>query len=163
MRLLLLLLLSFQCIANDSAKSPHYIYLTTHAETQHKKINPHLSECGRLRARQLSTLLSYSNIENIYSTTGLSAMETANPIAKRYKIPVKIFTENLLNSLAIRVIKDNKNVLIVADNNTIKFLVEFISKQELSRADQHNQHLLYQIMILNEHDILTILKQPLKC
>lgn len=163
MRLLLLLLLSFQCIANDSAKSPHYIYLTTHAETQHKKINPPLSECGRLRARQLSTLLSYSNIENIYSTTGLSAMETANPIAKRYKIPVKIFTENLLNSLAIRVIKDNKNVLIVADNNTIKFLVEFISKQELSRSDKHNQHLLYQIMILNEHDILTILKQPLKC
>ncbi|XPF92720.1 histidine phosphatase family protein [Colwellia sp. RE-S-Sl-9] len=163
MKLLLLLLLSFQCVANDSAKSPHYIYLTTHAETQHKKINPPLSGCGRLRALQLSTLLSYSNIENIYSTTRLSAMETANPIARSYKIPIKIFTENLLDSLAIRVIKDDKNVLIVADSDTIKFLAEFISKQELSSSHKNNQHLLYQIMLLDEHKILTILKQPLEC
>ncbi|WP_077342724.1 histidine phosphatase family protein [Pseudocolwellia agarivorans] len=163
MRLVFLLLLSFQSVANNIDKRPHYIFLTTPAETQHKKIDPPLSQCGRLRAQHLSTLLSYSNIQSVYSTTNLSAMETANPIAKKNKIPVKIFIDNLLDSLAITVIKEDKNVLIVANNDKIRFLVEFISQQELSKSQEHNQHLLYQITLLDGHKILTVLKQPLKC
>lgn len=159
MRLLFLLLFSFQSLADD----PHFIFLTNQAETKHQKVNPPLSQCGRLRAQQLSTILSYSNIQNIYSTTNLSAMETANPLAKKNGIPVKIFTNKLLDSLAVNVISENKNVLIVANSKTIKFLVEFISKYEISPSEDIKQHFLYQITIIDDQEILTILKQPLEC
>lgn len=159
MRLLFLLLLSFQSLAD----SPHHIFLTNQAETKHQKVDPPLSQCGRLRAQQLSTILSYSNIENVYSTTNLSAMETANPLAKKNGIPIKIFTNKLLGSLAVNIISEDKNVLIVANNKTIKFLVEFISKYEIPPSENVKQHILYQIIIIDDQEILTILKQPLEC
>lgn len=159
MKILLLLLLSFPC----SASNFHHIFLTTNAETKHQKNNPPLSKCGRLRANQLSTLLSYSDIARVYSTTELSAMETANPLAKKNSLPVKVFTNKLLDSLAITVMNEPKNSLIVADINTITFLVEFISKQKLVDPEYQPKNILYQISILGEEKILNIFKQPLEC
>ncbi|WP_426358838.1 histidine phosphatase family protein [Pseudocolwellia sp. HL-MZ19] len=157
--LFLLLMLSYQCAAANT----HHIFLTTQAETEHKSINPALSQCGRLRAHQLSTLLSYSNIERVYSTTERSAMETANPLAKLNGIPVKIFTDNLLDSLAVTVMKESKNVLIVAEQEAVKFLVEFISKHKIHPPENNNHKILYQISIIDDQKMITILKQPLEC
>jgi hypothetical protein len=159
MKFFILLLLSFQCSANNI----HHIFLTTQAETKHKGIDPSLSQCGRLRAQQLSTLLSFTELERIYSTTDLSAMETANPISKSNGLPIKIFTLKLLDSLAVTVIKENKNALVVADNDTIEYLVEFISKREPEIPNHQRQNILYQITLLNNQVFLTILKQPLEC
>jgi len=159
MKILFLLLLSFQCLAS----SPHHVYFVTNAETKHQKISPPLSNCGRLRAVQLSNLLSYSKIEHIYSTTDLSAMETANPLATKNAIPVKVFTDKLLDSLAVTVIKEPKNALIVADINTITFLVEFISKKKLVAPARQPKNILYQVTISGNDKILSIFKQPLEC
>ncbi len=157
--LFFLLMFSFQCTANTF----HHIYLTTQAETKHKNINPSLSNCGRLRAHQLSTLLSYSEIERIYSTTERSTMETANPLATKNGIPVKIFTEKLLDSLAVTVMQETKNVLIIADQGTIEFLVEFISDHKINTTEKNKHTILYQITITDDHQIVTALKQPLEC
>jgi hypothetical protein len=159
MKLLFFLLMSFQCSANNI----HHIFLSAQAETKHREVNPSLSQCGRLRAQQLSTLLSYTELKRIYSTTDLSAMETANPISKTNGIPIKIFTPKLLDSLAVTVIKEHKNALVVADNDTIEYLVEFISNRKLQIPSYHRQNILYQIVLLNDQVFLTILKQPLEC
>lgn len=159
MKVLLLFILSFQCVATPT----HSIFITHHAETKHQQVNPPLSQCGRLRAKQLSTLLTHAEIKSVYSTTDLKNMETANPTAQKNNVPVKIFTPKLMGSLAITVMSEAKNVLIVADNNTIKFLIEFISKHELLPQRKNNQELLYQILIVDDQPVLTILKQPLQC
>lgn len=159
MKLLLLFILSLPCSANHI----HHIFLTTQAETKHTEINPSLSQCGRLRAQQLSTLLSYSDIERIYSTTNLSTMETVTPISKRNGVPIKIFTSKLLDSLAVTIIKEPKNTLVVADKDTIKHLVEFISQHKVQVSNYHRQNILYQITIVGDQEILTIFKQPLEC
>jgi len=141
----------------------HTIFIANHAETKHQKHNPSLSQCGQLRAKQLSTLLTHANIKSVYSTTDLKTMETANPTAQKNNVPVKVFTPKLLDSLAITVMSETNNVLIVADTKTIKFLVEFISKHELLPTSRNNIELLYQIMIIGDEPVLTILKQPLQC
>ena len=141
----------------------HSIFLSTHAETKHLKNNPPLSQCGELRAKQLSTLLSYSNIESIYSTTDMRTMQTANPTAKNYNLPVKIFTAKYLDSVAITAINSNKNILIIGDNKTIGFLIEFITKKTINFPQNNDQKMLYQIIMINDQAILNILQQPLKC
>jgi phosphohistidine phosphatase SixA len=159
MKALLLLLLSFQCLAAPT----HSIFLSTHAESKHIKNDPPLSQCGRLRAQQLSTLLTYSNIENVYSTTDMRTMQTANPTAQKNNVPVKVFTTKLLDSVAITAINQNKNILIIGDNETITFLVEFISKQQLDAPKKNYQQMLYQIIMVDGQPILNVLKQPLQC
>lgn len=158
-KVILLFFISFQCLASPS----HSIFITNHAETKHQKINPTLSQCGKLRAKQLSTLLTHADIQHVYSTTDLKNMETANPTAQKNNIPVKIFTPKLLDSLAITVMKEEKNVLIVADNNAIEFLIEFIAKHNIEVNHVANHKLLYQILMIKNEPVLTILKQPLEC
>lgn len=158
-KVILLFFISFQCLASPS----HNIFITNHAETKHQKLNPTLSQCGKLRAKQLSTLLTHADIQHVYSTTDLKNMETANPTAQKNNIPVKIFTPKLLDSLAITVMKEEKNVLIVADNNAIEFLIEFIAKHNIEVNHVANHKLLYQILMIKNEPVLTILKQPLEC
>jgi len=155
--LTLLLTLSFNAVGS------HQIFLTTQAETKHIELNPPLSQCGRLRAEQLSTLLSHANIKYVYSTPEFSTMETANPIAKMKGLPVKIFTPALVGSLAITATELNNNALIVANNETIQFLIEFISKNKIELSAPHNQNLLYQLIIIKNEVVINIFKQPLQC
>ena len=159
MRAILLFMLSFQCLASPT----HSIFLSTHAEIKHKVSNPSLSKCGQLRAKQLSTLLTYSNIKGVYSTTDRRTMQTANPTAQQYNIPVKIFTTQLLDSIAITAINENNNILIVGNTDTINFLVEFITKQQVNLPSNNYQQMLYQIIMVDNQPILNVLKQPLKC
>ena len=141
----------------------HTIFLSTNAETKHIKNNPPLSQCGEHRANQLSTLLSYANIESVYSTTDMRTMQTANPTAQNNNIPVKIFTPKLRDSVAITAINSNKNILIIGDNDTISFLLEFITKQTIKVPQNNYQKMLYQITIINDQAILNVLQQPLQC
>lgn len=154
---LLALSLSFNAFGN------HHIFLTTQAETKHTQVNPALSQCGRLRANQLSTLLSHSNIKYVYSTTDLSTMETANPIARMNGLPVKIFTPSLIDSLAVTITELTSNVLVVANDEIIKFLIEFISKNKLEINNTHNKNLLYQLTIVDKEVIINVFKHPLQC
>lgn len=150
-------------LAEPITLQTHSIFLSTHAETKHINNNPPLSQCGELRAKQLSTLLSYSNIESVYSTTDMRTMQTANPTAQNNNIPVKIFTDKLLDSVAITAISSDKNILIIGNNDTIAFLIEFITKKTVNLPKNNYQKMLYQITMINDQAILNVLKHPLQC
>ncbi len=156
---LLSLLMSFPSAANNN----HSIYLVRHAEKQSSKNDPALTQCGQLRAIQLANMLSKANIKNVYSTSYKRTMATAQPIAEKQNIAIKSYAPNKLEQLTREIIQLKENVLVVGHSNTTPRLAQLLSGQDVKALSEQEYQELYQIQIVGETQVLTILKQPLRC
>lgn len=153
-----LYLVSFSSIANN-----YSIYLVRHAEKVNDSKNPSLTFCGKLRAKQLASLLSQTNINHIYSTHYQRTMQTAQPLANQQKIAIKNYNPKYLEQLSLKLQQHKQNTLVVGHSNTTPRLVALLTKQNIAPLSEQNYQELYQVQYVDEQVTLTIFQQPLLC
>ncbi len=161
--LIIATLLPLSAIANDE-DSYFSLYLVRHAEKQVGK-DPQLTACGKLRAKQLATLLAPINIEAIYSTAYQRTMNTAAPTAKQKALPIKHYLPSSLTQLALQLKTLKETALIVGHSNTTTALLALLTNNDalnkpLAESDYQK---LYQLQFINDRVYLTEFKQPLVC
>ncbi len=139
------------------------IYLVRHAEKQKDVDNPPLTSCGRLRARQLASILADVELESIYSTSTQRTMATAQPISQLKKLAIKNYSGSDLTQFAFSLKKLKQNVLVVGHSNTTPQLTELLSGEKIAPIEDHQYQHLYQIQYFQDQINVTLLKQPLLC
>jgi broad specificity phosphatase PhoE len=149
---------SFYSIADN-----YSIYLVRHAEKVSGLKNPSLTFCGKLRAKQLASLLSQTNIKNVYSTHYQRTMQTAQPLANQQKIAIKNYNPKYLEQLSLKLQQHKQNTLVVGHSNTTPRLAELLTKQAITPLSEQHYQELYQIQFINDQVILTMFQQPLIC
>lgn len=158
-----LLLLSSMFISSVAANDSYSIYLVRHAEKLAEEENPSLTACGKNRAEQLASLLSKVGISAIYSTSYQRTMQTARPLAKQKKIPVKSYSPRHLAQFSLQLRQKQENALVVGHSNTTPVLVELLAKQKVAPLNEQDYQYLYQVQFVNEQAVLTVFQQPLNC
>lgn len=153
-----LLLNSFSSIA-----SSYSIYLVPHAEKLNDSKNPSLTVCGKFRAKQLASLLSQTNIIQIYSTHHQRTMQTAMPLANQQEIAIKNYNPKYLEQLSLRLQQHQVNTLIVGHHNTTLRLISLLTKKTVEPLPEQNYQQLYQVQYIDRQMILTTFQQPLLC
>lgn len=139
------------------------IYLVRHAEKVSGLKNPSLTFCGKLRAKQLSSLLSQTNIKHVYSTHYQRTMQTALPLANQQKIAIKNYNPKYLEQLSQKLQQHKQNTLVVGHSNTTPRLVGLLTQQNIAPLSEQNYQELYQVQYVNDQVLLTIFQQPLAC
>ena len=145
------------------ADNIYSIYLVRHAEKQKDSDNPALTSCGRLRARQLATVLSGVELKAIYSTSTQRTMATAQPISQIKKLAIKNYSANNLVQLAFSLKQLKQSALVVGHSNTTPHLVELLTEDKVLAIEEHQYQQLYQVQFFGDEVKLTLLKQPLIC
>jgi len=145
------------------ASEVYSIYLVRHAEKQKDVDNPPLTSCGRLRARQLATMLADTELDTIYSTSTQRTMATAQPLSQLKKLAIKNYSANDLTQFAFSLKQLKQNVLVVGHSNTTPQLTELLSGDKIAPIEDHQYQRLYQIQFFEDKVSLTLLKQPLLC
>ncbi len=158
---ILLLLLSIWLPAQ--AEAEFTLYLVRHAEKQNTKDNPDLTQCGKVRAQQLSQILKETDLKAVYSTTYKRTMSTAYPTSKSFQVPIKNYAPNKLEQLARELKNKKKSALIVGHSNTTPELASLLTDKKISAMSEKQYQRLYQIQFINQDVILTQLTQPLRC
>ena len=153
-----LLLSSFSSIANS-----YSIYLVRHAEQSNDSKNPALTVCGKFRAKQLATLLSQTNITQVYSTHFKRTIQTAKPLANQQKIAIKNYNPKYLEQLSLKLQQHKANTLVVGHSNTIPRLISLLTQKAVAPLSEQDYQQLYQIQVFNQQTILTTFQQPLSC
>ena len=96
------------------------IYIVRHAEKAGEPAdNPHLSEAGKIRAKDLAGAIRYKHIKQIFATPTNRTFETAEPFSKRLNLPVEYYTNDTLLKFLIRVVRSEKSTVIVGHSNTV--------------------------------------------
>jgi broad specificity phosphatase PhoE len=113
------------------AQKPTIIYLVRHAEKVTSDPNnkdPQLTEKGQKRAFDLAKKLKKQKIFAIYSTDFLRTKLTAQPIADKNKISLKIYDPKPLKTFVETLLQENKGkkILIVGHSNTVLETIEAI-------------------------------------
>jgi len=153
-------------VENGHQKSPkdnYSLYFIRHAEKQKGQDNPHLTQCGKFRAKQLASMLKNAKIENVYSTSYNRTMATAAPLAKQQKLSIKSYAPNKLEQLAWQLLKDKENAVVFGHSNTTPQLAELISQTPVMPISEKQYRGIYQITVSGENRHLTLLMQPLIC
>ncbi len=147
------------CLASDNFT----LYLVRHAEKQADSKNPPLTQCGKARAKQLSTLLSTANVKSIYSTSYQRTMSTAAPLSNKQKIAIKNYNPKQLEQFSLHLKQRKENSLIVGHSNTTPQLTHLLSGQQVESLSEDDYQTLYQIQFIDKQTVLTQFMQPLVC
>lgn len=139
------------------------LYLTRHAEKQSDSKDPDLTTCGRLRAFHLATMLKEVGLSRIYSTSYTRTLNTASPTANELKIPVKHYSPRGLGQLARELLTNKQSALIVGHSNTTPALLSEITGMKYEKIDESEFQLLFQVQIMGDKKLVTVLRQPLTC
>lgn len=112
--------------ANVSA-APEIIFLFRHSEKLTGS-DPHLSEAGNNRAKQLLNLFSEEKPNAVYSTAYNRTIETATPLAEHFGLPIKTYDPLDLAEFKQTVMAENGVVVIVGHSNTTPELAALIAQ-----------------------------------
>lgn len=162
MKYYLLLALCF-FIGPTQATDTFSIYLVRHGEKLSTKDDPKLTPCGKVRAKQLASILEHANIKQVYSTPFQRTMATAAPLANQQKLAIKQYSPAKLRQFAHQLLKQKQNTLVVGHSNTTPQLASLISELNVSPITEQEYHHLYQVQVSNQGKTLTLLTQPLRC
>lgn len=145
------------------AQDTFSIYLVRHAEKQAVKEDPKLTPCGKLRARQIASMLEHTKIKQVYSTAYQRTMATATPFALQQKLPIKQYAPAKLEQFAQQLLQQKENVLVVGHSNTTPQLAALLSGLDVPNITEKEYRNLYQIQVSESGKTLTLLTQPLTC
>ena len=103
--------------------------IVRHGEKENNGKNPHLSEAGKNRAKNLAELLKNSKIDNAYSTDYFRTRETVENLVLDKKLEVKIYNPSKISDFVKNelVINQSKNI-ISGHSNTNPLLLNEICK-----------------------------------
>lgn len=103
--------------------------IVRHGEKENNGKNPHLSEAGKNRAKNLAELLKNSKIDNAYSTDYFRTRETVENLVLEKKLEVKIYNPSKISDFVKNelVFNQSKNI-ISGHSNTNPLLLNEICK-----------------------------------
>jgi phosphohistidine phosphatase SixA len=153
MKNILFILFLLSLTTSAQSKLPTTIYLVRHAEkvTDDPTNNdPLLTAKGTARAIALVEVLKKSAIHNIYSTNYKRNTATAMPLAKKLKMPIKIYDSKQpkIEAVAILQANEGKNILIVGHSNTVLETIEALGgKKPIDSISDSDYDYLFQLII----------------
>lgn len=153
-----LLFSSFSSTANN-----YSIYLVRHAETINDSKSSSLNLCGKFRAKQLASLLSQTNITQIYSTYEQHSMQTVRPLANKQNVAVKNYNPKYLKQLNLKLKQQQMNTLVVGDKSITQRLISKLTNKNIAPISEGDYQKLYQIQFFDEKMSLSVFQQPLSC
>jgi len=158
--LVLILTLSFPSFAQENKvedSSTTTYYLIRHAEKDRSdktNRNPNLTEAGKARANNWSTIFQHVKFDAVYSTKYNRTMQTATPTAKKNGLELAFYDPRALYSQDFAKATTGKTVLIVGHSNTTPAFVNMILKEKKYQdIDDNNNGNLY-IITLSEGKII---------
>ncbi len=150
---------------NKTAAQEFVVYLVRHAEkdTATPTNDPELTTCGVLRAKNLVTLLKDVDLDKVYSTNYKRTQNTAKPTAAAKNTTIISYDPKALNTIAVQVLKEKKNALIVGHSNTTSVLAGMLVGEELEVFDEHIYNRVYKVMINDKEKTLEVLEPTFEC
>lgn len=126
--------------------SKHFVVRHAEKSTEPKN-DPALTSEGQIRAENLAKLLENEGITKIYSTNTVRTKATGQPLATIKNIEIEIYDPKNNNVLVEKIHRAKYNSLIVGHSNTVKYLVNGISKSEylLKDLDDSDYDFLFEI------------------
>lgn len=123
-------------------------YFIRHAEKELGSYNPSLTEKGKKRAQHWAAILQNEGIEAIYCTPLIRTRQTAQPLADRLGLEIKIYDPSDLYNDLFRIETKGKTVLIVEHQDTTPAFVNRILRTAKYRFISGNNHAnLYKVEI----------------
>lgn len=157
-RLLVLALLSAVCAETARAQTAPTttVIIVRHAEkAESPPDDPPLTTDGDARAAALSAALRDAAIRAIYSTEFARTRNTAEPISRRFGVPVEVLpypgnAGAFAAQIAERIRRDHigETVLVVGHSNTVPALVEALGAPSIGTIEDHEyDHLLIVLLL----------------
>ena len=153
----LVLAVTFQTFSQEKTTTPGTLvttlYFIRHAEKDRSdpfEKNPHLIQKGLERANNWSRILGAVKFDAIYSTDYHRTKETAQPLAGKNALVIKIYDPNALNNID-GFLKENKGktILIVGHSNTTpEFVNAMIGHKKYQDIEDNNNGNLYIVTII---------------
>ena len=129
-------------------------YFIRHAEKDRSDStnqDPHLTEIGKRRAENWSSIFSNITFNAIYSTEYNRTKETAEPTAIKNKLEVLIYSPKTIELTKFLEETKGKTVLIVGHSNTTPLFVnDILGQKKYDHIDDNNNGNLYNITIIND-------------
>lgn len=129
-------------------------YFIRHAEKDRSDSanqDPHLTEIGKRRAENWSSIFSNITFNAIYSTEYNRTKETAEPTAIKNKLEVLIYSPKTIELTKFLEETKGKKVLIVGHSNTTPLFVnDILGQKKYDHIDDNNNGNLYIITIIND-------------
>ena len=135
-------------------------YFIRHAEkerTDATNKNPNLTEKGKLRAKNWSSVFENVNFDLIYSTNYNRTIQTATPTSKSKNLEIQFYNPKELYDKDFKSKTKGKTVLVVGHSNTTpSFVNRVLGIEKYTEINDTNNSNLYIITVTNNiiNDIL---------
>lgn len=137
-------------------------YLIRHAEKDQSdktNRNPHLTEKGRKRAENWSTILKNVKFDAVYSTDYNRTKETATPTAKTNGLELKFYDPRNMDMVKFKKDTKGKTVLIVGHSNTTPMFTNgLLGEKKYEMMNENNNGGLYIVTISNSETSSMVLQ-----
>ena len=125
---------------------PAAIYLVRHGEKEAVGQDPALTAQGRQRAQNIAVMLHKAGIRHIFSTPTARTQQTAQPLAERSKLEVRLYDPRKPQALVAQVKALNGPVLVVGHSNTLSELVRLFGGQPGAEIADNEYDRVYQLV-----------------
>jgi broad specificity phosphatase PhoE len=137
--------------------SSHYHYIVRHAEKLDNTPYSALSAVGHQRAAVLKDSLKGKGIDIIFATPFVRTQETARPLATALTIPIAIYRQNAIDSIAEVLNRNtNKDILLVGHSGSIPGIIEKFTNQKVPKIEEEQYDNFYVIKIKGDKKSLAI-------
>jgi broad specificity phosphatase PhoE len=155
----MLLVLTLQAGANDSADT-FTLYLVRHAEkASDGSNNPDLTPAGHERAETLAGWLQAKPVQAIWSSDYQRTQQTAAPLAALTGLPVTSYDPRDGEGLAVLLVDQGLNALVVGHSNTIPELAAQLCSCEVAPMDDNEYGRLLVVTVSDQEVSLVSLDQ----
>ncbi|MDQ7048397.1 MAG: histidine phosphatase family protein [Enterobacterales bacterium] len=135
------------------------IFLFRHAEKQKNAgRNPHLTEQGKKRAKNIAQQLKDKRISAIFSTDYFRTMETVKPLSKLLGIAITNYNPRDLIGFAKYISNIEGNIVVVGHSNTTPALIKILGGDRNIVIGENEYNLLFQLNSKQGEVETTILK-----
>ena len=111
------------CAISPAFAADLEVFLVRHAEKLSGD-DPALTEDGEARSEALADLLEDAGIEHIHSSDYQRTRQTAEPLASRLDLPIRLYDPRDLPTLAAQLREEGGRHLVVGHSNTTPPLAE---------------------------------------
>lgn len=115
-------------------------FLARHAEKQLDKEDPGLNNAGRARAAQLADLLADAGLTAVYSTDYRRTRETAQPLAARLGLEVRLYDPAGPGPLLDALRAEGGRYLLIGHSNTVPEMVERLGGEPSGEIDEEGEY-----------------------
>jgi broad specificity phosphatase PhoE len=161
MKKLLIILCFLAFNVSAQVEKPTIIYLVRHAEkvtTDATAKDPLLTEKGQKRALTLAKKLKKEKLNSIYSTDYQRTKLTAQPIAEKQNVVVKLYDAKQLKAFAQTILAENKGkkVLVVGHSNTVLETIESLGGQKPIASITDNEYDYFFIVKIDADGVVEV-------